>query len=104
MLAKYAEAIVKVGLNIRSGQRLIITLMSTRGVPHQFAPLVREVAKAAYDVGARYVEVLWGDEEMLRLRAYEKLQNLVARGAVRKNGKKYKGLSSGLAAVTATAI
>jgi len=69
MLAKYAEAIVKVGLNIRAGQRLIITLMSTRGVPHQFAPLVREVAKAAYGVGAKYVEVLWGDEEMLRLRA-----------------------------------
>jgi hypothetical protein len=44
-----------------------------------------------------------GGEEMLRLRAYEKLQNLVARGAVRKNGKKYKGLSSGLAAVTASA-
>jgi hypothetical protein len=44
-----------------------------------------------------------GGEEMLRLRAYEKLQNLVARGAVRKNGKKYKGLSSGLAAVAASA-
>ncbi|PYI71530.1 MAG: hypothetical protein DMF08_08275 [Verrucomicrobia bacterium] len=36
-------------------------------------------------------------EEMLRLRAYEKLQNLVARGAVKKNGKKYKGLPSALA-------
>ena len=33
-----------------------------------------------------------GGEEMLRLRAYEKLQNLVARGMVKKNGKKYKGL------------
>ena len=42
-----------------------------------------------------------GGEEMLRLRAYEKLQNLVARGAVRKNGKKYKGLSAGLATVNA---
>src|SRR5438045_1237669 len=31
-----------------------------------------------------------GGEEMLRLRAYEKLQNLVARGAVRKTGKQYK--------------
>src|SRR5450631_2611086 len=31
-----------------------------------------------------------GGEEMLRLRAYEKLQNLVARGAVRKTGKKKK--------------
>ena len=69
LLAKYAEAIVKVGLNVRAGQRLIITLMATRGVPHQFAPLVREVAKAAYGAGAKYVEVLWGDEEMLRLRA-----------------------------------
>jgi len=39
-----------------------------------------------------------GGEEMLRLRAYEKLQNLVARGMVRKNGKKYKGLLSALAA------
>jgi len=31
---------------------------------------------------------------MLRLRAYEKLQNLVARGMVKKAGKKYKGLAS----------
>ncbi len=69
MLEKYAEAIVKVGLNLRTGQRLIITLAATRGVPHQFAPLAREVAKAAYAVGAKYVDVIWGDEEMLRLRA-----------------------------------
>ena len=44
-----------------------------------------------------------GGEEMLRLRAYEKLQNLVARGMVRKNGKKYKGLLSALAAASNTA-
>lgn len=35
-----------------------------------------------------------GGEEMLRLRAYEKLQNLVSRGMVKKSGKKYKGLAS----------
>ena len=35
-----------------------------------------------------------GGEEMLRLRAYEKLQNLVARGLVKKTGKKYRGLAS----------
>ena len=68
MLAKYAEAIVKVGLNVRAGQSLIITLGATRGVPHQFAPLVREITKAAYGVGARYVEAIFADEEMLRLR------------------------------------
>ena len=33
-----------------------------------------------------------GGEEMLRLRAYEKLQNLVTRGLVEKQGKEYKGL------------
>jgi hypothetical protein len=38
---------------------------------------------------------------MLRLRAYEKLQNLVARGVVKKNGKIYKGDSGALAAMTA---
>ena len=42
-----------------------------------------------------------GGEEMLRLRAYEKLQNLVARGVVKKSGKIYKGDSSALAAMTA---
>ena len=42
-----------------------------------------------------------GGEEMLRLRAYEKLQNLVSRGAVKKAGKKYKGLPAALAAAIA---
>ena len=35
-----------------------------------------------------------GGEEMLRLRAYEKLQTLVSRGMVKKTGKKYKGQES----------
>src|SRR5471032_484036 len=38
-----------------------------------------------------------GGEEMLRLRAYEKLQNLVARGMVKKDLKKYKGIPKQLA-------
>ncbi len=38
-----------------------------------------------------------GGEEMLRLRAYEKLQNLVSRCLVRKEGKRYTGLE-GIAA------
>ncbi|MCI0555477.1 MAG: aminopeptidase, partial [Anaerolineae bacterium] len=69
LLKKYAEAVVKVGLNIREGQRLIITYSVSRGVSFHAAPFVREVAKAAYAAGARYVDVIWGDEEMLRLRA-----------------------------------
>ena len=38
-----------------------------------------------------------GGEEMLRLRAYEKLQALVDRGMVKKDGKKYKGIPKQLA-------
>ena len=44
-----------------------------------------------------------GGEEMLRLRAYEKLQNLVFRGAVKKNGKIYTGNSAALAVIDANA-
>ena len=37
-----------------------------------------------------------GGEEMLRLRAYEKLQNLVQAGIVKKTGKEYKGVAAAL--------
>jgi hypothetical protein len=46
-------------------------------------------------------KVAGGGEEMLRLRAYEKLQNLVQQGVVKKEGKKYKGVAAGLAAYAA---
>lgn len=38
-----------------------------------------------------------GGEEMLRLRAYEKLQNLVGAGIVKKTGKEYRGVAAALA-------
>lgn len=41
-----------------------------------------------------------GGQEMLRLRMYEKLQNLVQRGIVEKSGKNYRGIASALAAFT----
>src|SRR5215216_445431 len=74
LLRKYAEAIVRVGLNLRAGQRLIITNSASRGVPPAGRELVHEVSKAAYAAGARYVDVIWGDEEMMRIR----LQNAPA--------------------------
>jgi hypothetical protein len=37
-----------------------------------------------------------GGEEMLRLRTYEKLHNLVRQGQVKKTGKKYKGVTNAL--------
>ena len=44
-----------------------------------------------------------GGEEMLRLRAYEKLQYLVFSGAVKKSGKIYTGDSAALTAMAANA-
>jgi aminopeptidase len=73
-LRKYAEAVVKVGLNLRAGQRLIITNAVARGVPPAARPFIHEIARAAYAAGARFVDVIWGDEEMLRIR----LQNAPA--------------------------
>ena len=43
-----------------------------------------------------------GGEEMLRLRSYEKLQNLVARGMVKKELKKYTGIPKQLATLQTT--
>lgn len=68
LLRKYAEAIIRVGLNLREGQRLIITNAATRGLPPAGRALAHEVAKAAYAAGARLVDVIWGDEELLRIR------------------------------------
>ena len=63
LLEKYAELAIKVGLNLKPGQRLLIA-----GVPVQLAPLVRALTKYAYQSGARFVDVLWADQELERLR------------------------------------
>ncbi len=44
-----------------------------------------------------------GGEEMLRLRAYEKLQNLVQAGIVKKVGKEYRGVPAALVTFLETA-
>ena len=64
---RYAELIVKVALNVQPGQRLLVG-SPRRYVPLAAAPFVRLVARHAYQAGARYVEVLWGDDELTRLR------------------------------------
>lgn len=62
LLQKYADVIVKVGLNLRNDQRL-----SIRG-NLETAPLIRKVAESAYQAGARFVDVLWADEQINRIR------------------------------------
>jgi len=69
-LEKYAEVIVKVGLNLQPGQRLLIGLpiFGNYGVPLELAPLVRIITKKAYQIGARLVDVIWNDDQMRLIR------------------------------------
>lgn len=69
-LEKYAEVIVKVGLNIQPGQRLLIgpPWWGTFGTELEFAPLVRLIATKAYQTGARLVDVLWRDAQLQLIR------------------------------------
>jgi len=64
-LEKYAELIVKVGVNVQEGQEVFITGSI------EMAGLVRLVAGKAYEVGASNVHVDWTDEALSRLK-YEK--------------------------------
>ena len=62
-LEKYAELIIKVGLNLQPGQRLFLVAFSL-----DVAPLVRQVVKSAYQNGSRLVSVLWLDEQLDKIR------------------------------------
>jgi aminopeptidase len=64
-LAKYAELIVKVGLNLQPGQRLLIgSPLFDSLTPLEAAPLVKRVAEYAYRAGALFVDVLWADHQL----------------------------------------
>lgn len=69
-LEKYAEVIVRVGLNLQPGQRLLIgpPFHGILGVPIELAPLVRHIAAKSYEAGARLVEVIWGDDQLRLIR------------------------------------
>ncbi len=61
-LEKYADVIVKIGVNLRAGQRLIVAAGITD------YPLVRAITKSAYSAGARVVNVFYSDEEINHIR------------------------------------
>ncbi|MEK6256576.1 MAG: aminopeptidase, partial [Chloroflexota bacterium] len=64
-LEKYADVIVKVGLNIQPGQRLLIFSPSLYdGDSHASRAFIRSVAKSAYQIGDRLVDVIWNDDEI----------------------------------------
>ena len=57
-LEALANLTVRVGNNLQAGQRLYIRS------PLEAAPFTRLVARAAYQAGARLVEVLWVDDAL----------------------------------------
>ena len=53
-LDAYSDLVVKVGLNLRAGQRLlIIGPLANGGASLEAAPLIRRIAASAYRAGAR---------------------------------------------------
>lgn len=59
-ISRLARLAVSVGANVQPGQLLIVSAL----VEH--APLAREIARAAYEAGARLVEPHYTDRHMLR--------------------------------------
>ena len=61
-LEQYAHVTLEIGLGFQAGQRLMIR------ADVNAAPTVRAMVRAAYQRGARFVEVLWEDEHTLLAR------------------------------------
>ncbi len=57
-LQKYAELVIKVGVNIQPGQQLALR------APMVAAPLARKLAAEAYKAGARYVNLFCNDDSV----------------------------------------
>ena len=65
-LNKYVDVILKVGLNLQQGQRLLIGVDNpvNSGTPVELAPFIQLIVKKAYQMGAKFVEVLWSDPQL----------------------------------------
>jgi aminopeptidase len=59
-LDRYAELAVRIGANVQKGQDVVVLCL----VEH--APLARAVTRHAYQAGAKYVEVVYGDHHLRR--------------------------------------
>lgn len=68
-LQKYADLTIQVGLNLQPGQRLMIAEpLTNNGVQLHAAPLIRLIAASAYRAGARFVDVIWNDDQLHLIR------------------------------------
>jgi len=67
-LEKYVEVILKVGLNLQKGQRLLIDVADISTPLLELAPFVELITKKAYQMGARFVDVIWNDPQLHLIR------------------------------------
>jgi aminopeptidase len=69
-LNKYVDVILEVGLNLQQGQRLLIGVDNpiNSGTPIELAPFIRLIVKKAYQMGAKFVEVMWNDPQLNLIR------------------------------------
>lgn len=61
-LTRYAELLVRVGVNLQPGQQLILRASTAN------LPLAREITRIAYEVGSPNVDVFLSDDELSRLK------------------------------------
>ena len=61
-LREYAQLLVRVGLNVQKGQRLVISS------PVECAWFARMCAQEAYDAGCKEVVMNWHDDSMTRMK------------------------------------
>lgn len=60
-LKEYADLLIRVGVNVQQGQDVVITSQVDQ------APFARLCVAAAYEAGARLVDMSWGDDAISRM-------------------------------------
>ncbi len=61
ILRKYADLAVNTGINVKDGQPVVITASL------ESAKFARMCAEACYEYGAKFVHILWHDDEMTKI-------------------------------------
>lgn len=96
-LEKLAHVAVRVGVNLRPGQRLMLgmPIFGTDGTPIETYPFVRKIVAAAYAAGARYVGVNWDDEMLQRIRVDHAAADTLSEFATWKNNAAIDYINNG---------
>lgn len=76
LLDKYADLVVRVGVNVQPGQAVVIGGMSPVSLEH--ADLARRIVAKAYDAGASQVRVFFDDDQIARMSMERTAEDVLA--------------------------